>query len=96
MQYGVPTNTGSLLVAYGKRLLNTSRDRAQNPLRRFLTFHAVVAKRVFFHATPRCRRVHYKSIRANEAFSRSILRGVNTRGKPRMCIGRPWPRVIKD
>ena len=26
MLYGVPTNTASLLAAYGKRLLNTSRD----------------------------------------------------------------------
>ena len=85
MQYGVPTNTGFLLAAYGKCLLNTTRDHAHKPLRRFLTFHAAVAKRGFFHATPRCRRVYYKSFRANEAFSRSISRGVNTRGKPRMC-----------
>ena len=85
LQYDVPTNTGSLLAAYGKRLLNTTRDHAQKPLQRFLTFHAAVAKRGFVHATPRCRRIHYKSFRANEAFSRSISHGVNTRGKPRMC-----------
>ena len=40
--------------------------------------------RGFFHATPRWRRVHYKSIRANKAFSCSVSGGVNTRSKPRM------------
>ena len=65
---------------------------------RFLAFHAAAARRGFFHATPRCRRVHYKSIRANKAFSRSVSRGVNTRGKPWMCretfrgCWRPYPR----
>ena len=40
--------------------------------------------RGLFHATPRWRRVHYKSIRANKAFSCSVSGGVNTRSKPRM------------
>ena len=45
---------------------------------------AAVAMRGLFHATPRWRRVHYKSIRANKAFSCSVSGGVNTRSKPRM------------
>ena len=46
--------------------------------------------RGLFHATPRWRRVHYKSIRANKAFSCSVSGGVNTRSKPRM-----WRETFK-
>ena len=44
----------------------------------------------FFHATPRWRRIHYKSIRAKKAFSCSVSGGVNTRSKPRM-----WRETFK-